>query len=156
MHTTRPPAHRNYVRYPVAVGSTLSVSADWNSWPAQLSEASVLPEQFFNPQISFFTKRPVVALLRAVFEDALACFQSQFMTEGPRLQREAQEAEQWFLSEDDHWPFSFVSICAVLGLEPEAIRQQLKRQSHFHPAMPQNKMHRSITRQPHRGSGRLS
>jgi hypothetical protein len=83
MHTTRPPAHRNYVRYPVAVGSTLSVSADWNSWPAQLSEASVLPEQFFNPQISFFTKRPVVALLRAVFEDALACFQSQFMTEGP-------------------------------------------------------------------------
>jgi hypothetical protein len=134
----------------------LSVSANRNSWHAQLSNASVLPEQFFNPQISFFAGRPVAALLRAVLEDALTCFQSQFMTEGHRVQREAQEAEQWFLSEDSHWPFSFVSVCAVLGLEPEAIRQRLKRWSHSHPTMPQKKIRRSDARQPHRVIGRLS
>ena len=121
----------------------MSVSADWNSWHAQLSDASVLPEQFFTPQTSFFTGRPVAALLRAVLEDALSCFQKRFMTEERRVQREAQEAEQWFLSEDSHWPFSFVSICVVLGLEPEAIRQQLKRWSHFHPPMSKKKMRRS-------------
>ena len=155
MHPTRFPTHRNYVRYPVLVGSALSVSANWNSWHAQLSDASVLPEQFFNPQISFFTGRPVAGLLRAVLEDALACFQKQFMTEGHRVQRDAQEAEQWFLSEDSHWPFSFVSVCTVLGLEPEAIRQQLKRWSHSHLAMPQNKIRRSAMRPPHRVIGRL-
>lgn len=156
MHTTRPPAHRSYARQPMPVGSALSMSADWSSWHAQLSDASVLPEQFFNPQTSFFTGRPVAALLRAVLEDALVCFQSQFITEGHRVQREAQEAEQWFLSEDFHWPFSFVSICAVLGLEPEAIRQRLKRWSHSHlMTMPQKKIRRSAARQPHRVIGRL-
>ena len=126
MHPTRFPVHRNYVRYPVSIGPPLSVSANWNSWHAQLSDASVLPEQFFNPQISFFTGRPVAGLLRAVLEDALACFQKQFMTEGHRVQREAQEAEQWFLSEDSHWPFSFVSICTLLNLEPNYIRRGLR------------------------------
>ena len=155
MHPTRFPAHRNYARYPVPIGPALSVSANGNSWDGQLSDVSVLPEQFFNPQISFFTGRPVAGLLRAVLEDALACFQKQFMTEGHRVQREAQEAEQWFVSEDSHWPFSFVSVCAVLGLEPEAIRQQLKRWSHSQLAMPHDKMRRSAMRPPHRVIGRL-
>ena len=91
---------------PVPVEAALSMSADWNSWRAQVSDASVLPEQFFNPQHSFFTGRPVAALLRAVLEDALACFQKQFMTERPRVQREAREAEAWFWSEGARWPFS--------------------------------------------------
>jgi hypothetical protein len=143
MPPIRPPAHRTFARQPVPVGFAMSGSADWNSWPAQLSDVSVLPAQFFTPQTSFFTRRPVAALLRAVLEDALTCFQSQFLTEGRRVQREAQEAKQWFWSEDSHWPFSFVSICVVLGLEPEAIRQQLKRWSHFHPLMSKKKMRRS-------------
>ena len=150
MPPTRPPAHRNFARQPVPGGSAMSGSADWNS------DASVLPEQFFNSQASFFTGRPVAALLRAVLEDALSCFQNQFLTERRRVQREAQEAKQWFLSEDSHWPFSFVSICAVLGLEPEAIRQRLKRWSHSHAPVPQKKMRRRAARQSHRVIGRLS
>lgn len=147
-------APHNHVLRPVPVRSTLSVSAS-NSWHAQWSGSNVLPEQFFNPQTSLFSGRPVAALLRAVLEDALTCFQSQFMTTGRRVQREAQEAERWFLSEDSHWPFSFVSICAVLGLEPDAIRQRLKRWRHSHPATPQRKLRRVAVRQPHRGIGSL-
>src|SRR4029453_17340604 len=75
-----------------------------------------------------------------VFEDALACFQKQFVTEGRRVQRMAQEAEEWFLSDDTHWPFSFVSVRAVLGLERESVRQQLKRWSHSHLNTPQRNM----------------
>ena len=112
MPPTRPPAHRTFARQPVPGGFAMSGSADWNSWPAQLSDVSVLPEQFFNPQASFFTGRPVAGLLRAVLEDALSCFQNQFLTERRRVQREAQEAKQWFWSEDSHWPFSFVSLKA--------------------------------------------
>ena len=156
MYAPHPPAHHNHVLQPTPSGSAPSVSADWNPWQARLlSGSSVLPEQFFNPQASLFTGRPVAALLRAVLEDALACFQRQFLTVGRRVQREAQEAKAWFLSEEEDWPFSFMSVCAVLGLEPDAIRQQLKRWSHSHLATPQRKIQHSTVHQPHRGIGGL-
>lgn len=141
MSTTYPLAPGKHALQPEPAGSEPLVSADWNPWQARLlSGSSVLPEQFFNSQASLFTGRPVAALLRAVLEDALACFHRQFLTEGRRAQREAQEAEAWFLSKEEDWPFSFMAICTVLGLEPEAIRQQLKRWSHSHLATPQRKI----------------
>lgn len=146
-------APRDAARQSMPGGAAGPLSGDWNSWRAQVSDASVLPEQFFNPQHSFFTGRPVATLLRAVLEDALACFQKQFMNKRLRVQREAREAEAWFLSEEAHGPFSFVTICAALGLEPDAIRRQLKRWSHSHLAMPQKQMRRSAPRRPHGVSG---
>jgi hypothetical protein len=71
--------------------------------------------------------------MRAVLADALVCFQQGFMSRRRRVQRLAREAEAWFLSEDDHWLFSFVSICAVLGLEPAYIRRGLQRWSQGGP-----------------------
>ena len=62
------------------------------------------------------------------------------------VQRMAREAEEWFLSEEAHWSFSFVSVCAVLGLEPESVRQQLKRWSHSHSQTPQGKIPRVAAR----------
>ncbi len=146
-------APRDTARQSTPRGATGPMSGNWNSWRAQMSDASVLPEQFFNSQHSFFTGRPVAALLRAVLEDALTCFQKQFMNERPRVQREAQEAEVWFWSEEEGWPFSFVTICAALGLEPEAIRRQLKRWHHSHLALPQKQMRRSGPRRPRGVSG---
>ena len=156
MYTTHPPTHHNHVLQPAPAESAPPVLTGWNPWQAHLSDTTILPTQFFNPETSLFTGRPVAALLRAVLEDALACFQSQFLTEGRRVQREAQEAEAWFLSKEEDWPFSFMTVCAVLGLEPEAIGQQLKRWRHSHVATPQRKIQRVAVRQPHRGIGSLS
>jgi len=87
--------------------------------------------------------------MRAVFEDALACVQRQFVTEERRVQRLAREAEEWFFSDDSYWLFSFVSICATLGLEPEPIRQGLKRWHQSRPNMLQRKLqHVIVARQP--------
>jgi hypothetical protein len=36
------------------------------------------------------------------------------------------EAEEWFESQDDEWLFSFESVCAVLGFEPEYLRRGLR------------------------------
>jgi hypothetical protein len=102
----------------------------------------MLPEQFFGPRASLGTTCPEAALMRAVFENALTCFQKQFMSEGRRVQRESQEAEEWFMSDDSHWLFSFVSVCMVLGLEPEAVRQGLKRWSQSYPNTLQRKRKR--------------
>lgn len=146
MHTADPTTYRRRSPYPVPAGAVPPMSADWDPWHEHLSDASVLPEQFFNPQVSFFTGRPIAALLRAVLEDALMCFQSQFLTEGGLLRQEAREAKAWFWSEEERWPFSFITVCTVLGLEPEAIRQQLKRWSHSHSTMPQRKIRRITAR----------
>jgi hypothetical protein len=40
--------------------------------------------------------------------------------------RRAREAERWFFSDAPHWLFSFVSVCDVLGLEPNYIWIKLK------------------------------
>lgn len=89
-----------------------------------LSDASsVLPEQFFTTA----TTSGEVALMRAVLEDAIECFQKQFVNTSRRTQRLAQEAEAWLFSDEEHWPFSFVNICAVLGVEPGYLRQGLRK-----------------------------
>jgi hypothetical protein len=81
--------------------------------------------------------------MRAMLDDVLACFQRQFETEGRCARRMARETEEWFFS-DAHWTFSFGHICVVLGLEPESIRQELKRWSQAYATTPQRYMQRVI------------
>lgn len=59
------------------------------------------------------------ALMLAVLEDAIACFES---TKANLI----QEAEEWINSNDDGI-FSFNNVCETLGLDPEALRKGLKR-----------------------------
>jgi hypothetical protein len=89
------------------------------------SNVNLLPEQFFDTQISLATVCPETALMYAVLEDALLCFQEKFgMPHGQR--RRAQEAEKWFFSDARHSPYSFVGICDGLSLDAEDIRKKLK------------------------------
>ncbi len=92
-----------------------------------LPTAAVLPEQFYTRPTGCEAQSGEAALMRAVFEDAFHCFQKQFVGKGRRVLRLAREAEEWFAADDPRWPFSFVNICAVLGLEPEYIRLGLKQ-----------------------------
>jgi hypothetical protein len=89
------------------------------------ASAAVLPEQFYSPPARQ-TGRGETALMRAVLEEAVDCFQKQFVKSGRRAQRLAREAEEWFTTENLSWPFSFVNICAVLGLDPNYIRRGIK------------------------------
>jgi len=105
---------------------------DWDSAP-ELFTAGLLPEQFFARQTSGRTERPEAGLMRAVLIDALVCFQKGCRGGGQRARRLAEEAEAWFLNENDRWPFSFLSICAVLGLEPAYIRRGLRQWNQHNP-----------------------
>lgn len=92
-----------------------------------LSDVTVLPEQFYRPPDNAHKACGEIALMQAVLAEAISCFQRGVVTEGRRAQRLAKEAEQWLFADDPLWLFSFVNICAVLGLEPEYIRLGLKR-----------------------------
>lgn len=89
-----------------------------------LPPAAVLPEQFYGPLARANGERGEVALMRAVLEDAVSCFQR---ASGPNTDRMTKDAERWLFSDDAHWPFSFINICAVLGLNAEYVRLGLKR-----------------------------
>ena len=106
--------------------SLLFSSDDSDSLDHLLIPDSVLPEQFY-PQSNNTTVRGEVALMWAVLEDALICFQRQFQKHGSHWQQRGQEAEAWFFSEDTRWPFSYLNICAGLGIDPAALRLSLPR-----------------------------
>ena len=61
-------------------------------------------------------------MLEAMLDDALRCMQG-----GHRglSRRDFLEAYQWFSSERRDWPFSFLSVCDFLGVDPDALRDLL-------------------------------
>lgn len=91
-----------------------------------LSPAAVLPEQLYGLSTPLVYSPAVQALMRAVLDDALECWRKQFQSKSRRVQRLAREAEEWMLSEEANWPFSFVNICFALGLEPGYVRRRLR------------------------------
>lgn len=86
--------------------------------------AAVLPEQFYSLAEHPDSSQGELALMRAVLEDAVYCFQKSQGTNAARL---AKDAERWFFTDDQRWPFSFVNICVALGLNAEYIRRGLQR-----------------------------
>lgn len=123
-------------------------SSNDNDSHFRLGFAAVLPEQFFgveNPHIN----RPEAALMLAVLEEALTCFQYQFYIRRDKAQRLARDAEAWFFSDDSSWPFAFVNICAVLHLDPNYIRRGLRHcQATWPLKIPQRKRRTVGTRRP--------
>lgn len=97
--------------------------------------AAVLPEQFYSSPRAGEAQCGEVALMQAVLEDAILCFQKQFVRKGRRVLRLAREAEEWFSANDLRWPFSFVNVCAVLGFDPDYIRRGLKQWREQHASV---------------------
>jgi len=102
------------------------------SFPDQEGESpywlttGMIPEQISETSSGIATERPEASLMRAVLDDAIMCFQHQFVASGAQSQRLAREAERWFFSDDTDWPFAFVNICSVLGLDPGYVRRGLR------------------------------
>lgn len=106
--------------------------------------AAVLPEQFHNAAASPCHGRPEAALMHAVLEDAVNCVRYGLRAAKRREQRLAREAEEWLLSDDVEWPFSFLNICTVLGLEPQYIRRGLQQWHQQRPTWTQKSKRRVV------------
>ena len=109
---------------------------------SNLSYIAVMPEQFFS--VPHCSDTGEAALMYAVLEDALHCFAKQFVETGIRAQFLGKEAERWFFSNNESWPFSFVNICFVLGMNPEYVRLGLRQWRQHRPTQGQpKKRHRA-------------
>lgn len=106
------------------------VSAGWVAAAERPSKFTTPAERLFDSEIKISRVCPETALLYAVLEDAFLCYQKQFEVGlGPIERAAAHEAEEWFFSDNPRQLFSFVSVCTVLGLEPEFIRKRLRHWS---------------------------
>ena len=106
------------------------VSARRTATHQRPASGGMLPEQFFDSRVKLAAVCPETALMYAVLEDAFLCFHKRF-EKAPQFIERARDAEDWFFSDDSRWLFSFLSVCAALGLEPHYIRKKLR---HWPPA----------------------
>lgn len=72
-------------------------------------------------------KQPECRLLWAVLENAIETYMKYVGARHPRGKRLFQEVEQWIWEEDPTWLCSFVSICYILGIDPDYLRLGLQR-----------------------------
>ncbi|MGH7797590.1 MAG: hypothetical protein ACREQ2_22250 [Candidatus Binatia bacterium] len=115
MYATHSHAYQN--------GSAQAASADHRP----RSDDGPLAEEAIYGRASHAARQPEAALMCAILADAVDSFQEQFVsTSTRRAKRLGEEAEEWLFSDDSHWVFSFLAICAALDLSPQYVRQGLK------------------------------
>lgn len=88
---------------------------------------SLAAHQYFNTLHRKDGLGPEKTLMLAVLEDAIFCFQKYLFAQDKGERRLFREAQDWILEEDKEEPFSFETICEVLGIVPNYLRQGLLR-----------------------------
>lgn len=83
----------------------------------------LLPSQFFTALRGRSQGDGQRRLMIAVLEDAIECFQKYVDAKDNRGRQLGTEAEEWFLTDDPHWLFSFANVCETLDLNPDFLCQ---------------------------------
>jgi hypothetical protein len=83
---------------------------------------TILPAQFFPRAAALAPER---RLMMAVLARALLDLQRDAGPSTRRARRHRAEVEAWFASDDDTWPFAFVTLCHALALDAAAVRSRL-------------------------------
>ena len=87
----------------------------------------LIGEQFLSTYRRRFFLQSEKELMLAVMKDAVFCFQENATAVAPRKQALFREAEEWILSDDNSYLFSFYNICDSVGLSPAYLRRGLIR-----------------------------
>ncbi|HEY8516347.1 MAG TPA: hypothetical protein VIS07_12600 [Candidatus Binatia bacterium] len=85
----------------------------------------ILPEQFYDQRNGTEHVSGEKALMLAVLEDGIRCFQEHLKNPRVRPRLLARQAEKWIRSTDWDWPFSFNNVCESLSLNPDCLRSKL-------------------------------
>lgn len=98
---------------------------------------TLLSDQYFENlrRKTFF--EPEKRLMLAVLEDAIRYYQDNWFSRNSKRKRIFDETEEWIVTPDSDWVFSFVHVCETLGLSPAYLRRGLlrwkqRKQNHHH------------------------
>ena len=107
----------------------------------------ILPQQFFDGPRGDSDFSPEKALMLAILEDAIRCFQEYFRTTRARPRMLSRQAERWIRTRDWNWPFSFNNVCDALGIDPDCMRDALLRMKYERLMAEQNPRPRPMAAQ---------
>lgn len=90
------------------------------------------PDILIEPQFQSTYRRryhlvPEHVLMLAVLQDAVTCYQEHVLATCKRKQAMHRDAEEWILSSDQSYLFSFENLCEALGYDAGYLRQGLLR-----------------------------
>lgn len=68
---------------------------------------------------------PEMRLVAALLEDAVNCIVDNAGACSRERRKEFFKAYEWIWEDRSDWPFAFVNVCEVLGLDPTAVRERL-------------------------------
>jgi len=99
-------------------------------WSGVLPEELLIPEPALPVQFKeiWYRSRAISAeraLILAVLWQAADDLQKHRFARRRQQQRLYMEAYEWVASNDRQWPYSFVNLCELLQLSPEALREGL-------------------------------
>ncbi len=86
---------------------------------------TLIPDQYLGTYKRRVQLAPERALMLALLQDAVVSFQGYVGAQDRRRRKLYLEAEEWLMSEDSHYLFSFENVCSELGLDPSYLRQGL-------------------------------
>jgi hypothetical protein len=92
-----------------------------------LEPESLLPCQFGDRLFGAARLQPEKRLQLAVLQDALLTFHRLLGVDGARSRRLFAEVDAWFAPDEANGPFTFVTVCHTLNLDPDYIRRGLGR-----------------------------
>jgi hypothetical protein len=102
----------------------------WSNVPEDILIPEVaIPSQFRDIWHRSRAISPERALAIAVLEQAVLDLHKYRFAKRRRHQRLYMEAYEWVASDGHSWPYSFVSLCDGLDLEPEWLRPHLLDQA---------------------------
>jgi hypothetical protein len=93
----------------------------------ELAPDTILPCQLGDGLFGAARLQPEKRLQLAVLHDAILTFQRWAGVGRARPRRRFAEVADWFASEETNSPFTFVTICDSLNLDPDYIRDGLRR-----------------------------
>lgn len=79
--------------------------------------------------------QPACHLLWAAMENGIDEYMRYHTATSRRGQRLFREAEDWIMQDNPRWLYSFVSICHVLGLDPDYLRSGLRSWREKHSSL---------------------
>ena len=106
------------------------IGSDADGWGGGTVPETVLPVQLFSSGRAMW--QPEKRLMLAVLENALLpMLRNPGRRHGRVVERRPLSAEvkAWIASDAQEWPFSFLNICHVLGLDEDALRAALLRRA---------------------------
>jgi hypothetical protein len=97
--------------------------------PARLTIPDVLTlAQYYDGiRTQYPEANAIKRLMLAVLQDALRCLQTYAESRNPAHRQAFAEAETWILDRRAEEPFTFVSICEALAIQPHYLRDGIRR-----------------------------